>query len=82
LPAGATWAAFGIGRAEFPMVAQSWLLGGHVRVGLEDNIYLEKGVLAKGNAELVSKAVDILDQLGGRVATPSEAREILNLQRD
>jgi uncharacterized protein (DUF849 family) len=80
LPAGAIWAAFGIGRAEFPMVAQSWLYGGHVRVGLEDNIYLEKGVLAKGNAELVTKAVDILKSLGGDVATPAEARVLLGLR--
>ena len=80
LPAGAIWAAFGIGRTEFPMVAQSWLYGGHVRVGLEDNIYLEKGVLAKGNAELVSKAVDILKSLGGDVATPAEARVLLGLR--
>jgi uncharacterized protein (DUF849 family) len=80
LPAGAIWAAFGIGRTEFPMVAQSWLYGGHVRVGLEDNIYLEKGILAKGNAELVSKAVDILKSLGGDVATPAEARVLLGLR--
>jgi len=80
LPAGAIWAAFGIGRTEFPMVAQSWLYGGHVRVGLEDNIYLEKGVLAKGNAELVSKAVDILKSLGGDVASPAEARMLLGLR--
>jgi len=80
LPAGAIWAAFGIGRTEFPMVAQSWLYGGHVRVGLEDNIYLEKGVLAKGNAELVSKAVDILKSLGGDVTSPAEARMLLGLR--
>jgi uncharacterized protein (DUF849 family) len=80
LPAGAIWAAFGIGRTEFPMVAQSWLYGGHVRVGLEDNIYLEKGVLAKGNAELVSKAVAILKSLGGDVASPTEARVLLGLR--
>lgn len=80
LPAGAIWAAFGIGRTEFPMVAQSWLYGGHVRVGLEDNIYLEKGVLAKGNADLVRKAVDILKSLGGDVATPAEARVLLGLR--
>ena len=80
LPAGAIWAAFGIGRTEFPMVAQSWLYGGHVRVGLEDNIYLEKGVLAKGNAELVRKAVAILKSLGGDVASPAEARVLLGLR--
>jgi len=82
LPEGAIWSAFGIGRAEFPIVAQSWLFGGHVRVGLEDNIYLAKGVLAKSNAELVAKAVDIVGQLGGRVASTSEARAMLNLRQD
>jgi uncharacterized protein (DUF849 family) len=56
LPEGAVFTGFGIGRHEFPMVAQSWLLGGHVRVGLEDNIYLSKGVLAPDNATLVSRA--------------------------
>lgn len=81
LPTGSHWAAFGIGRWEFPMLAQSWLLGGHVRVGLEDNIYLEKGVLAKSNAELVRKAVRIVRDLGGSVATPGEARDILGLTR-
>ncbi|WP_416798668.1 3-keto-5-aminohexanoate cleavage protein [Ciceribacter azotifigens] len=81
LPASSHWAAFGIGRMEFPMLAQAWLLGGHVRVGLEDNIYLEKGVLAKGNAELVGKAVRIIKELGGVVATPAETRKILGLKR-
>ena len=79
LPRQATWSAFGIGRHEFPMVAQAWLLGGHVRVGLEDNIYLSAGELAKGNAELVRKAVGIVRQLGGEVATPREARAMLGL---
>jgi uncharacterized protein (DUF849 family) len=81
LAPGARWSAFGIGRAEFPMVAQTWLLGGHVRVGLEDNIYLSKGVLAKSNAELVAKARRILEDLGASVASPAEAREILGLPR-
>ena len=63
------------------MLAQAWLLGGHVRVGLEDNIYLEKGVLAKSNAELVQKAVRILKELGGSIATPGDAREILRLKK-
>jgi uncharacterized protein (DUF849 family) len=81
LPANSNWAAFGIGRWEFPMLAQAWLLGGHVRVGLEDNIYLEKGVLAKSNAELVKKAVRIIKELGGSIATPGETREILRLTR-
>ncbi len=81
LPAGAHWAAFGVGRWEFPMLAQAWLLGGHVRVGLEDNIYLEKGVLAASNTVLVEKAVRILRELGGTIATAGEAREILGLKK-
>ena len=81
LPPGARWSAFGIGRAEYPMLAQTWLLGGHVRVGLEDNIYLSKGVLAKSNAELVEKAVRVIRDLGGEVATAAEARAMLGLER-
>lgn len=81
LPAAANWAAFGVGRFNFPMLAQAWLLGGHVRVGLEDNIYLEKGVLAPGNAVLVEKAVRIVRELGGTIASPGEAREILGLKK-
>ncbi len=81
LPAGAFWSAFGIGRAEFPIVAQSWLYGGHVRVGMEDNIYLEKGVLAKSNAELVAKAADMVRQMGGSIASATDARAMLNLPK-
>ncbi|WP_454765930.1 3-keto-5-aminohexanoate cleavage protein [Cupriavidus campinensis] len=80
LPQGAHWSAFGIGRAEFPIVAQAWLAGGHVRVGLEDNIYLEKGVLAPNNAALVAKARGIVKSLGGEIATASEARTLLGLR--
>lgn len=80
LPPGAHWSAFGIGRAEFPIVAQAWLAGGHVRVGLEDNIYLEKGVLAPSNAALVAKARDIVRSLGGEIATATEARRTLGLR--
>ncbi|UVH56222.1 3-keto-5-aminohexanoate cleavage protein [Variovorax paradoxus] len=79
LPQGAFWSAFGIGRMEFPIVAQAWLLGGHVRVGMEDNIYLERSVLAKSNAQLVAKARGILLSLGGEVANPREARAMLGL---
>lgn len=78
LPAGAHWSAFGLGRDEFPMVAQAMLNGGNVRVGLEDNIYLDKGVFAT-NEGLVSKAVDLVERLGGRVLTPAEAREVWGL---
>ncbi len=76
---GAIWAAFGIGRNEFPAVAQAVLLGGHVRVGLEDNLWLEKGVHAT-NGKLVEKAVKVIEILGTKVASPDEARAILQLK--
>src|SRR5438270_4380526 len=79
LPLGSPWFAFGISLHQFPMVAQVVLLGGHVRVGLEDNLYLEKGKLAPSNAALVEKAARIIEVLGDQVATPDEAREILGL---
>jgi uncharacterized protein (DUF849 family) len=81
LPAGSNWAAFGTGRWEYPMLLQSWLLGGHVRVGLEDNIYIRKGVLAPDNTALVSKAVNLLTELDVKIATPAEARDILGLKK-
>jgi uncharacterized protein (DUF849 family) len=79
LPKHAIWAGFGIGRMEFPMVAQAVLLGGHVRVGLEDNLWLEKGVHAS-NATLVERAVRIITLLGSKIASPDEARKILGLK--
>lgn len=78
LPPGAMWAAFGIARLQMPMVAQSVLLGGHVRVGLEDNLYLERGVFAT-NGQLVERAVRIIRDLGCEVASPDEARQMLGL---
>lgn len=81
LPAGSHWAAFGISRQQFPMVALATVLGGHVRVGLEDNLYIEPGVFAPDNAALVRKAVGIVQSLGERIATPTRAREILGLTR-
>jgi 3-dehydrocarnitine:acetyl-CoA trimethylamine transferase len=81
LPAGSPWFAFGISLYQFPMVAQAVLLGGHVRVGLEDNLYLEKGKLAPSNAALVEKAAHIIEVLGDQVASPAEARDILGLPR-
>ena len=81
LPEGAAWAAFGIGRMAFPMVAQAFLLGGHVRVGLEDAVNLRRGTLAPSNAAMVRKAAHIVDELGGELATVAEAREILGLRR-
>ena len=80
LPQSSPWFAFGISLHQFPMVAQAVLFGGHVRVGLEDNLYLEKGKLAPSNAALVEKAAHIIEVLGDQVATPAEAREILGLQ--
>lgn len=80
LPPGAQWAAFGIGAQQMPMVAQSVVLGGHARVGLEDNLYLERGVFAT-NAQLVERAVRIIRDVGCEVATPDEARAMLGLKR-
>ncbi|MBY6207072.1 MULTISPECIES: 3-keto-5-aminohexanoate cleavage protein [Halomonas] len=79
LPANANWAAFGIGRHQMPMAAQAVMLGGHARVGLEDNLYLEKGVLAS-NAQLVEKAGSLINHLGGKVMTPAETRDFLKLR--
>lgn len=80
LPENAIWAAFSIGRQQFHAVAQAVLLGGHVRVGLEDNLYLDKGVYAS-NGSLVEKAVKLIEMLGTKVATPAEGREILGLKK-
>jgi 3-dehydrocarnitine:acetyl-CoA trimethylamine transferase len=80
LPKDAMWAAFAIGRWEFPMLTQAWFLGGHVRVGMEDNVYISKGKLTPGNAALCEKAVRILDDLGAELATAKEARAILGLR--
>jgi uncharacterized protein (DUF849 family) len=79
LPEGAVWAAFGIGRMAFPMLAQAFLLGGHVRIGMEDTVHIRDGELCTGNAQLVLKASQIVDCLGGTLATPTEARVILGL---
>ena len=80
IPAGSTWTATGIGRAAFPMAAAAIVMGGNVRVGFEDNLYLEKGILAKSNGELVAKVVRLAKELGRDVATPAEARKILGLK--
>lgn len=74
------WSAFGAGRNEFPVCMQSILLGGNVRVGLEDNLYVKKSVLAKSNGDLVQKMVRIMDEFDFEPATPAEAREILGLK--
>jgi uncharacterized protein (DUF849 family) len=79
LPAEANWSGFGIGRMQMPMVAQAVLLGGNVRVGLEDNLYLDKGTLA-ANADLVRRAAEIIERLGSSPATPAQARKTLGLR--
>jgi uncharacterized protein (DUF849 family) len=79
LPPGVEWSSFGVGRMQMPMVAQAVLLGGNVRVGLEDNLYLEKGVLAT-NAQLVERAVRIIELLGAQVQSAREVRERLALR--
>ncbi|HLR69741.1 BKACE family enzyme [Virgibacillus alimentarius] len=79
IPENANWAAFGIGRMQMPMVAESVLQGGNARVGLEDNLYLKKGQLAT-NEQLVDKAVGIIQSLGADIMSPADAREFLNLQ--
>lgn len=81
IPDGATFTTAGIGRCQFPMITMSMLLGGHARVGFEDNIYLSKGVLARSNGELVEKAVRIARELGREIAGPDEARAILGMQK-
>ncbi len=79
LPAGAFWAGFGIGKQQMPMVAQAVLLGGNVRVGLEDNLYLERGKFAT-NGQLVERAVRLIEDIGESVATPAQARALLKLR--
>ena len=79
LPEGSEWAAFGIGRMAFPMLAQAYLLGGHLRIGMEDTAYISKGENCTSNAQLVEKAMSIVDNLGGTIASPDEARSILGL---
>jgi len=81
IPAGSTWTATGIGRHAFTLAAPAIVMGGNVRVGFEDNLYLERGVLAKSNGELVDKVVRMAKLLGRQVATSDEAREILSLKK-
>ena len=81
IPSDSTFTVSGIGRSEFEMAAMSIMMGGHVRVGFEDNVYVSKGVLAKSNGELVAKVVRLANELGRQIATPKEAREILGLNK-
>ncbi len=79
IPPGSTWTVAGIGKSEFDMAAAGIIMGGHVRVGFEDNLYIEKGVLAKSNGELVAKVVKIAEVLNREIASPDEARKIMNM---
>jgi 3-keto-5-aminohexanoate cleavage enzyme len=79
LPWGSTWSVIGVGRAQTPMAMLALAMGGHVRVGLEDNIYYQRGDLATGNAQLVARAVRLAGELGRPVASPGEARTLLGL---
>lgn len=79
LPAGCTWTVAGIGRGELSLGAMAIVIGGHVRVGFEDNIYYKRGQLAESNAQLVKRMVRLAGELGREIATPAQAREILNL---
>jgi len=81
LPSGCTWSVAGIGRYELPLAVHAILMGGHVRVGFEDNIYYKKGELAKSNAQLVERIVRIAKEVGREIATPNEAREILGIKK-
>lgn len=79
LPKYSTWSVAGIGRSQLPMATTAMILGGHARVGLEDNIYYREGQLAEGNVPLVKRLVRIAGEMGREIATPGEAREILGL---
>jgi len=80
IPEGSTWTVAGVGRYELPLSAIAITMGGHVRVGFEDNVYYSKGVLADSNAQLVERVVRLSKELGRKVATPDEARVILGLK--
>ncbi|NCB42187.1 MAG: 3-keto-5-aminohexanoate cleavage protein [Clostridia bacterium] len=79
IPEGSTWAALGIGPGHIPIMLAAIAMGGHLRVGMEDNILFAPGELAKSNAQLVSRAAELIRVAGNEVATPEEAREILSI---
>ena len=81
IPENATWSNIGIGRQQLHMAMMALIMGGHIRVGMEDNIYLKQGVMAKTNAELVERVIRICREYGREIATPDEAREILGLRK-
>ena len=79
IPNSIPWTGFSIGKQAFPTVALSYLLGGNIRIGMEDTIYIEKGVLAKGNGELVDKAKSIIQSLSGELVSADEARQMIGI---
>ena len=79
IPDNCTWTVAGIGRYELPLAVHAIAMGGHVRVGFEDNIYFKRGVLATSNAQLVHRIANISEEFGREIATPEEARRILNI---
>ena len=79
LPPGSLWSVLGVGKNQLPMIAMGLLLGGHIRVGFEDNLYLRKGELAKSNAQFVERSVELAHMLQREVATPEDARQLLNI---
>jgi 3-keto-5-aminohexanoate cleavage enzyme len=79
IPHGSTWTACGIGRSAFEIAAGAIIMDGHVRIGLEDSVYIEKGVLASGNGEMVKKVAELARFFGREIATPAEARKILSI---
>ena len=81
IPEGSTWSASGLSKAHIPVMLATLSLGGHVRVGLEDNLYYSHGVLAESNAQLVERAAKIITAVGYKVATVNDAREILRLKK-
>ncbi len=81
IPEGSTWSAFGVGKGAVPIMLATIALGGHVRVGMEDNIYLRKGVLARSNVEFIEQVKRIAHEASREIATPEEARVILGTER-
>ena len=81
IPAGSTWSAFGVGKGHLPIMFAALALGGHIRVGMEDNVMYAKGQLAESNVQFVERAARVIREYGNEVATPAEAREILGLKK-
>ena len=79
IPEGSTWSAIGIGRGHMPILMSAIAMGGHIRVGMEDNVLFSKGVLAESNAQFVTRASNIIREFGNQVATVEDAKEILGL---